>query len=223
MPNEHLDSLERGFDDAVEASAIQVNLHTGKDHFRFRDNLRIFDRALDLSSQTGLPTMHETHRGRALFSCHLSAAYLKELPDLRLTADFSHWVCVAESDLRDQQSAVDEAVARVSHVHARVGYDQGPQISDPRDPLFSPWLKRFEEFWEAIVQSARERGLRQLYFTPEFGPPPYAAGRVSDAAITSRIWEINLWMHEFLKQKFHFQSRSGRKSSRHPSASPAPL
>jgi hypothetical protein len=111
---------------------------------------------------------------------------------------------VAESDLRDQQPAVDESIARVDHVHARVGYDQGPQVRDPRDSLYSPWLRRFEEFWDAIVQSARERGLRQLYFTPEFGPPPYAAGRASDAAVISGVWEINLWMRQFLKQKFIF-------------------
>lgn len=204
-PDAHRDFLERWFETAATARPTQINFHTGKDHFSFADNVRIFERALDLSRQTDTPVFHETHRGRALFSCHVTPVYLKELPDLQLTADFSHWVCVAESDLRDQSALVDESIARVGYVHARVGHDQGPQVGDPRDPLDAPWLRRFEEFWAAIVQSARERGRRRLYFTPEFGPPPYAAGRASDAAVISRIWEINLWMHGFLKQRFPSQ------------------
>lgn len=201
-PEEHLAYLERWFETAVVTNPIQINLHTGKDHFPFADNVRIFERALDLSRQASLPTFHETHRGRALFACHTTAAYLKDLPDLRLTADFSHWVCVAESDLRDQQATLDECIARVGHVHARVGYDQGPQIRDPRDPLYSPWLARFLEFWEAIVRSARERRMNQLSFTPEFGPPPYASGQASDPAVISQIWDINVWMFSYLREKF---------------------
>lgn len=199
--DEHVDHLERWFARAVECGASQVNSHTGRDFFSFESNAKIFGRALDLERASGIRISHETHRARALFAAHVCDSFLKRFPELTLTADFSHWVCVSESDLRGQQFAIDAAIARTTHVHARVGYDQGPQVRDPRDELYSQWLARFEEFWVAIAGSALERGLERLYFTPEFGPPPYAEGAAWDTGVVSKIWEINLWIRDLLRER----------------------
>jgi sugar phosphate isomerase/epimerase len=196
---EHVAHWERWFDTAIRCGASRINSHTGRDFFSFEANLKIFDRTLELARNSGIPTTHETHRGRALFAAHACGPFLKLLPELMLTADFSHWVCVAESDLRDQQDVLDRAIARVGHVHARVGYDQGPQVRDPRGELSGPWLARFKEIWIAITVSARERGMERIYFTPEFGPPPYADGFAWDTEVVSKIWEMNLWMRDFLR------------------------
>jgi len=204
---EHVAHLERWFDIAIQCGASRINSHTGRDFFSFEANLKIFARAFELAKHSGVSTTHETHRGRALFAAHACGPFLQHLPELMLTADFSHWVCVAESDLRDQQDVLDQAIARVGHVHARVGYDQGPQVRDPRGELYAPWLARFKEIWIAIAVSAHERGMKRIYFTPEFGPPPYAEGFAWDPSIASKVWEMNLWMRDFLRDALHVVGR----------------
>lgn len=206
-PEEHVAHLERWFDIAIRCGASRINSHTGRDFFSFEENLKIFARVFELAKNSGVSITHETHRGRALFAAHACGPFLEHLPELMLTADFSHWFCVAESDLRDQQDVLDQAIARVGYVHARVGYDQGPQVHDPRDELYAPWLARFKEIWIAIALSARERGMKRMYFTPEFGPPPYAAGFPWDAAIVPKVWEMNLWMRDVLSDALHVGDR----------------
>jgi thioredoxin reductase len=71
---------------------------------------------------------------RALFTAPLCHAYLQAVPGLRLTADFSHLLCVHESNLSDQPDAVEAIIAAADHIHARVGFCEGPQVSDPRNP-----------------------------------------------------------------------------------------
>lgn len=41
----------------------------------------------------GVPVYHETHRGRALYNPWVCRDLVRALPDLMLTADYSHW-CV---------------------------------------------------------------------------------------------------------------------------------
>ncbi|GAB1483119.1 hypothetical protein MASR2M78_19350 [Treponema sp.] len=46
----------------------------------------------------------------------------------------SRWCTVAESYLEDQKEAVDAALSRTDHIHARVGFPEGPQVGDPAAP-----------------------------------------------------------------------------------------
>ena len=41
--------------------------------------------------------------------------------------DFSHWVCVCERLIEDQIDIVRQCAERCLHVHARVGYEEGPR------------------------------------------------------------------------------------------------
>jgi len=66
--DEHLRSLEQRYRRAAELQPLFINSHTGKDHFSFADSLRIFEAGERLVAEHGVPLLHETHRGRALFS-----------------------------------------------------------------------------------------------------------------------------------------------------------
>lgn len=197
---EHLDSLERWFAIAVETRPELINCHGGKDHFAFDDNLRLLARSTELARAAGVPFAHETHRGRALFACNVTRRFLDALPDLRLTADFSHWTCVHESDLRDQQADVDAAVARSIHLHARVGFGEGPQVGDPAAEHFRPWLERFAELWTAVVRAAAARGQPRLFVTPEFGPVPYVPVTPADGKPVVDVWAVNCWMRDWFRR-----------------------
>ena len=199
-PDEHLQSLTERYLRAVELRPLFVNSHTGKDHFSFADSLRIFEAGEKLVAEHGVPLLHETHRGRALFCAPAAVSFLRELPSLRLTADFSHWVCVHESDLSDQPAALAAAMQAAGHIHGRVGFDEGPQISDPRNPSHAPWLERFTGWWQQILDLRRAEGREWFTVTPEFGPAPYMPLTGASPDPVGDAWETNAWMHQYLRK-----------------------
>jgi hypothetical protein len=171
--DEHIAMLEQRFRSALRYKPLLVNCHTGRDIFSLEENLRIFQRGVALSEETGVPLCHETHRGRALFSVTSTRAILSALPAVRLNADFSHWCCVHESLLHDQEESVQLAIRHTAYIHARVGHMQGPQVSDPRAPEWSAEVERHFGWWEQIAAERARQGAPWLAVCPEFGPAPY--------------------------------------------------
>jgi sugar phosphate isomerase/epimerase len=198
---EQLRTLEQRYEHALFASPLFFNCHTGRDHFSFEDNLRIFERATELTALHGIPILHETHRGCALFNAPLAVRFLQALPSLRVTADLSHFFCVHESDLSDQEAALDVILARADHIHARVGFAEGPQVSDPRNPLHAADVARSFALWKRIVERARAEGRTTFTVTPEFGPVGYMPMRGSEPVPVADPWEINLWMRDALRRE----------------------
>jgi sugar phosphate isomerase/epimerase len=201
-PEDHARSLEMLYARAVEAGPLLVNCQTGRDVFSFDDSVRLFAHAQDLAASAGVPLVHETHRGRALFTAPATAAYLRAVPGLRLTADLSHWFCVHESDLADQPENLAAAVAAAHHIHARVGFDQGPQVGDPRGEAFARWLALHLELWRRIVAARKAEGWPYLTITPEFGPAPYMPLKPLDDEPVADAWAVNVWMRDRLTLEF---------------------
>lgn len=196
----HLDSLERQVEQAMAFNPVLINSHTGRDIFSLEDNLMLFERAMRLEEQYGIRITHETHRLRPTFSTLGTEAILKALPKLKLNLDISHWMVVHESDLSDQQARVDALLTKVHHVHARVGYEEGPQVTDPQHPRWADHLANHTRLWQQVVDQAHQRGQETLTITPEFGPFPYAhVSPVTDDTITD-IWAANGFMKQHLEQ-----------------------
>jgi hypothetical protein len=200
-PAEHAESFEEQYARAAELAPLFVNSHTGRDHFSTAQNAEVFRSARRLEERVGLKVLHETHRGRALYSLPGTLGLLDELPWLRLTADFSHWCCVHESLLEDQAEGVRRAVERTDHVHARVGHAEGPQVSDPRAPEWKPALDAHLAWWQAIVDNHVRRGTAMLTICPEFGPPPYLPTLPWTRQPVVDLWEINIAMREILEER----------------------
>jgi len=199
-PAAHGESLRRLYDRALSCGAVRVNCHTGADWFPFADNIRLFATALGLEAGEEPGICHETHRGRALFSAPETQRFLAELPALRLTADFSHWQVVHETDdLAQQAEAVDAAIGRAWHIHARVGCAQAPQVADARAPEFAPQLETLLGLWRRVLQARASGGADFVAITPEFGPPPYQPVAPSTARALADPWAVNLWMRDYLR------------------------
>ena len=198
-PAEHLASLDEQVARAVRFEPLLINSHTGRDIFSFDDNLRLFERALVLADKHGLPIAHETHRTRPTYSAIDTLRYLEALPELRLTADVSHWMVVHESDLSDQPEAVAQLIERSDHIHARVGFEEGPQVADPRAPEWREHVEGHVEIWKGIVAAQRARGSERFTVTPEFGPFPYAPTLPFTRQPLVDVWEVNLDMREALQ------------------------
>ncbi|MFO1512969.1 MAG: TIM barrel protein [Verrucomicrobiota bacterium] len=198
---EHTAGFAAIFERALLLRPLHLNSHTGRDHFTFDQNLEIFDHAAALAAQHEVELLHETHRGRALFSAPATERFLVERPQLRLVADFSHWCCVHESLLADQSGRVTRAIKHSSAIHARIGHDQGPQIPDPRDPLWQSHLDVHWAWWKKIVAQRRAEGRSVLCVTPEFGPAPYMTLLPHTHKPIADLWEINLFMRDWFKEQ----------------------
>jgi hypothetical protein len=60
-----------------------------------------------------------------------------------------------------------------SFIHARVGHAEGPQVFDPRDPVWSSEVTSHLQWWESIMRAQMKRGMEVSYVEPEHGPHPY--------------------------------------------------
>jgi sugar phosphate isomerase/epimerase len=199
---------EATFKKMVEAAAKQsiqkplyINLHSGRDYFSFDDNARLVEYTLALSKQTGIPLYHETHRSRMMFAAPATVAFLKKFPDLKLTLDISHWCNVHESMLEDQPENVALALQRTGHIHARVGYQQGPQVADPRAPEWEYAVKAHFKWWDEVVAQKRKAG-QPITFLTEFGPPLYMQTQPYTLQPLGNQWEINVHMMKLLKKRY---------------------
>ena len=195
---EHIQSLESQFEFAAQCEVAFINSHMGRDIFRFEENLQIFERVVHLSQDSGIRILIETHRGRPTYSAIETRKYLEAMPDLRLTADFSHWMVVHESDLGDQRANVELAITRADYVHARVGYAEGPQIPDPRAPEWEYAVKRHLQLWQDIIDQHKRDDKDSLYITPEFGPPAYMHTAPFTNQPVGDVWEQNVYMKGLL-------------------------
>lgn len=200
-PAEHLNSFERQYRLGVEFKPLLINSHTGKDYFTTAENLAILQHAKNLEQELGVPVLHEIHRGRATFSATATMALLEAMPDLKLTADFSHWCCVHESLLQDQPARVRRAIEHSYHIHARVGYEEGPQITDPRAPEWQAAVETHLQWWQQIVTYHQKLGTKILTICPEFGPPNYMMTQPYTRQPVTDLWEINCYMKDLLKKR----------------------
>jgi hypothetical protein len=186
----------------AESNPVFVNSHTGKDYFSFEQNVELIDIAREISEHTGVKIIHETHRGKFSFAAHITAQYIRKIPDLRLSLDISHWHNVSESMLEDQKDAVDLALERTDHIHARVGFTQGAQIPDPRDKSWKPEVDCHLEKWDRVHKRANEAGKDSFTMTCEFGPMPYMVRMPLTGLPISDQWQINLYMKELLSDRY---------------------
>ena len=127
---------------------------------------------------------------------------MRDDPQLRLTADFSHWCNVSESLLEDQAESLALAIERTDHLHARVGHAQGPQVSDPRAPEWQPAVEAHLTWWDKVFTRHQQAGAATFTVTPEFGPAPYMPALPYTAQPVAEQWELNVHMMELLRERW---------------------
>jgi sugar phosphate isomerase/epimerase len=199
---EHLASLEAGLARCAEMNPRRVTAIAGCDAWPEADSLRFFAAAMELAERHGLPLSFETHRSRSLFNPWVTQRLVAALPDMALTVDFSHWCVVCERLLDSELDVIDAIAPRVRHIHARVGYDQGPQVPHPAAPEYAAALAAHQRWWQRCWDAQRTRGLSVTTMTPEFGPDGYLHQLPFTAAPVADLWQINRWMGD--TERAHF-------------------
>jgi sugar phosphate isomerase/epimerase len=198
----HARELEQRLKSMLDARAVLITSHTGKDYFSFEENIQLLLISKRIAQENKVDIIHETHRGKFSFAAHITQKYLEAIPSLRLNLDISHWYAVAESFLEDQAQAVQMAVARTAHIHARVGHTQGSQVSDPRGREWDHALQQHLMQWDRVVERHRQLGSAELGITCEFGPAPYMQTYPGTDRPLSDQWEVNVFMKNLLKDRY---------------------
>lgn len=199
---DHLDSLEQGLERSVFLSPRRVTCLGGCDAWTEDQSLAFFSGAIDLAQQFEVTVSFETHRGRSLFNPWITLRLCEQLEDLELTADFSHWCVVCERLMDVEREVLDRLTGRVLHIHARIGYEQGPQVADPRLARFRPALESHRCWWRRIWDEQSRRGLTYTTLTPEFGPDGYQQLDAGTGSPVGDLWEINQWVARDQREQF---------------------
>lgn len=200
--NEHVDTFSEVVEKAKFFEPLLINSQSARDYWTFAQQTAFFHDALEIERKSGVLICHETHRSRAMFSAWSTSALLNEFPELKITADFSHFCCVSETLLQDQAASVAFCGSRARHLHGRIGHIEGPQVNDPRAPEWAENLSAHEAWWREIVAARKNAGAVEFTFTPEFGPLPYMPSLPYTQQPLVDLWDVCLWMAKRFEGKY---------------------
>ena len=199
---EHVASFRQQVEAGKGFEPVLIGCHGGKDAWSERESEEFFAQVLEIERETGIPVGHETHRGRILYNPWITSRMLDRFPHLKLVCDFSHWTCVAERLLHDQNDIIRKCAERCVHIHARVGYEEGPQVPDPRAPEYQYCLDAFENWWQLIWDAQEARGVAKTTLTPEYGPPGYLQTLPYTRQPVADLWEVSDWQARRAVERF---------------------
>ena len=198
--NEYIDRITQRLEFLIQLKPNYINSHTGKDFFDFSDNCKIIEICNQLTRVSGIPIWHEIHRGRFSFHLKTLVSYLDIFPKINLIADFSHFSVVSESNLHDQFDLLSKIYPNIKHIHARIGFEQSPQVNNPFAPEWKTYLEQYLFWWKEIIAIQKNKKSAIFTITPEFGPFPYMPQEPFTKKPLSNQWEINLQMKNYLQQ-----------------------
>ncbi len=97
---------------------------------------------------------------------------------------------------------MDEAISRSRQIHTRVGFEEGPQVPNPRAPEWKYAMDNFLSWWDRIVAVNAEAGCKILPLTTEFGPKPYMPTIPFTNQPVADQFEINCYMKDLLRDRY---------------------
>lgn len=199
---EHLDSFRRQAEAALECHPLFLTVIAGCDAWSIGQSLEFFSAAMEFAEMLGVIVSFETHRSRSFFNPWITRDILQQLPALKLTCDFSHWCVVCERLMDTEPDVIELCAQRAHHVHARVGYDQGPQVPHPAAPEYREALEAHERWWAQLWLNQRLRGMNVTTMTPEFGPDGYLHCLPFTGVPVADLGQINRWMAARERRRF---------------------
>lgn len=201
-PEQHLQDLAGQLQRAPSLKPLRVTVLTGSDSWPWAVQQRFWSEVMALVAEVPFPVSFETHRSRSFYSPWGISAFLEAFPDLRLTADLSHWCVVAERLMSPDLEPIQAIASRVDHVHARVGHAQGPSVGHPFAPECQEALAAHAQCWQLFNQKRSSLSRGPFTITPEFGPDGYMPQLPFTAQPVADLLEINTRMAHWLRSRF---------------------
>ena len=187
-----VDDLKPVLDLVARLGADHVNLQPDVRPQRLEACIPLLEGWRRLGDEAGVAVHVETHRDRMTTDLFFTLQLLDCFPDLRLTADVSHYLVG-----REFAWPVDEVNHAMIHrildhswgIHGRIASREQVQIS-LGFPQHQGWVELFMGWWEYAIRSWRKRAGPDavLTFLCELGPPPYAITGPDGAELSDR-WQ----------------------------------
>ena len=201
---ESLKAYTKHFKTLISWKPAYINCHTGNDFYTFAQNKAFIDAANKVEKEHDIPIYHETHRGRFSYNLPDTKKYIEAIPDLKMTLDISHWMVVHESLLENQEEELAAVLDRSYHIHARVGYAEGPQVNDPEAPEWQKAVDRHMNIWEKVIRQKWET--QDIYtITTEFGPADYMPTLPYTRVPVANQWKANVYMMKAIKERLNIE------------------
>ena len=213
---DHIDTFRSQVSESRSLQPILINSHSGRDGWDESQSREFYSSALALETTLDIPVAHETHRGRILFNPWITQRLLQQFEHLHLCCDLSHWVCVCERLLDSELDIIKQCAQRCTHLHTRVGYEQGPQVPDPRAPEYQRHLEAHERWWQLIWEAQDARGQQVSTLTPEFGPPNYLHTLPYSNTPVADLWDVCNWMANRQTARFLNRKDAATQPTLHP-------
>ena len=158
---------------------------------------------MEEADKEGVKVLFETHRDSLLNDLYYTLQLIDKVPEMRLTADLSHfvvdremWTPINETD----QGYISTILDRSDCFQGRVASREQIQIQLDF-PQHQIWVEIFKKWWEEGIKKwrARSKDNQTLYFLCELGPPDYAITDANQFELSDRWKEaltIKKWIHE---------------------------
>jgi len=112
---------------------------------------------LEAAAATGLKILIETHRATITQDMRRTLDLIERFPDIRFTADYSHWYTGHEMRYGDWARKIDAlspVFERVRCVQGRIGHSCTAQLPLAQAKAHPHAMKDYEEFWSRSLQMA---------------------------------------------------------------------
>lgn len=155
-----------------------------------------------IANDRGIALFVETHRNNFTENLPQTLQLIDRVPDIRFTADLSHFVVVGEFYGWAEERAIDRmmpVLERTSHMHGRISNGEAVQV-DVGDGSGGT-AQFFVQLWSAAMRhwlNGAQPG-DVFPFASELGPPRYAI-TLPDGREFSDRWEQSLVMKSLAEQ-----------------------
>ena len=192
--DDHINSLVKQLEISFDLEPEFINCMGGYDAWGDAQNLEYFERCLEIEHRYNITICHETHRGRSLFTPWVTHRILETFPGLNITCDFSHWCVVCERLLDIENDALEFIAEHAHHIHTRVGYAEGPQVTHPAAPEYAAELGAHQSWWKLIWKAQLKQGYTRTTMNPEIGADQYLHKRPYTQVPLADQWQVQKWM-----------------------------
>jgi hypothetical protein len=197
-----VDDLRPVLELVKEFGADHVNLQPDVRPARLNDCIPYIEGWRRLADKAGVPVHIETHRDRMTTDLFFTLELLDCFPDLRLTADVSHYVVGREFAFPlppEAHAQIHRILDQTWGIHGRVASREQVQIQ-LSFPHLKHWVDLFMGWWEYAIRSWRKRAPQDavLTFLCELGPPEYAITGADGYELSDR-WDEALWLKDAIR------------------------
>ena len=200
-----LDDTKKVVEQAVRVGADYVMAQPADAFTPLSTVAKLVTEGRKIANDAGLPYFVETHRGNFTENLPQTLALIDAVPDIRITADLSHFVVVGEFYGWEDERAHERmapVLERVSHIHGRIS--NGEQVQVDCGDGSTPWARFFVKLWSIAIKhwldGAQPGDI--LPFSSELGPPRYAITTRDGNEISDR-WEQGILMGNLIREAWN--------------------